>query len=165
MKRCLILITFLLIPFVSRAQFATRVDSSYYSRATRIYQNGEKLANDEVNMILLSRIGNGGTMMYSQYLKAQKTYKRGLINMGAGLALAGVFGWLQILAFEKGGCVSPGGFPFIIGGLAWSGYGVYQTISASNTVRDLTNDINSAILPSCVTPQVSQNGVGVRFNF
>ena len=164
MKRCLILFTLLLIPFVSWAQFATRADSSYYSRATRIYQNGEKLANDEVNKILLSRIGNGETM-YSQYLKAQKTYKRGFINLGAGLALAGVFGWLQVKAFEKGGCVSPGGFPFIIGGLAWSGYGVYQTISATNTVRDLTNDINSAILPSGVTPQVSQDGLGVRFNF
>ena len=61
-----------------------------------------ELANDEVNKILLSRIGNGETM-YSQYLKAQKTYKRGFINLGAGLALAGVFGWLQVKAFEKGG--------------------------------------------------------------
>lgn len=164
MRRCLLLIILLLIPCVSWAQFASRADSSYYSRATRIYQNGEKLTHDEVNMILLSRIGNGETM-YAEYLKAQKTYRRGFINMGAGLALAGVFGWLQVKAFEKGGCVSPGGFPFIIGGLAWSGYGVYQTVSASTTVRGLARDINSAVLPSRITPQVSQDGIGIRFNF
>ena len=164
MRRYLILIILLLIPCVSRAQFASRADSSYYARATRVYLNGEKLTDDEVHMILMSRIGNGETL-YTQYLAAQKTYKKGFINMGAGLVVAGVFGWLQVKAIKKGGCVSPGGFPFIIGGLAWSGCGVWQIIYSSNTVRDLANDINSAVLPAGITPQVSPDGVGIRFNF
>lgn len=164
MKRCLILITLLLIPCVSLAQFVSRPDSTYYAKATRIYQDGKKLTHDEVNTILLSRIGNGETL-YAQYQKAQKTYRRGFINLGAGLALAGLFSWVQVKANEKKECVSAGGFPFIIGGLVWAGYGVYQTLSAPSTVRALTREINSAILPSGITPQVSQDGIGIRFNF
>lgn len=163
-KRLLILAALLLMPLFARAQFRTPADSLYYSSATRICQNGEVLSHDEVNHAFLARIGNGETR-YEEYLKAQKTYRRGWINIAGGVVLTGVFSWLQVKAFQKGGCVSPGGFPFIVGGLVWSGYGIYQTSSASKKVRGLAEELNASSVPASVAPTVTQDGVGIRFSF
>ena len=83
--------------------------------------------------------------------------------------MAGFFTWLQVLAFrnasENDGCVSPGGFPFILGGLICSGVGIVQSAYSVQSIKKLAKELNGDMSKTVVSPAVVPGGVGVIMNF
>lgn len=84
MRRLIAIMALLVLPFIANAQIKDSVDVSYKARGTHIYQDGRKMSDQEVKDIVISRIGNAETR-YQEYLKAQKDFRAGILNMGGDL--------------------------------------------------------------------------------
>lgn len=165
MKHIYTLLILLYFPFMAFGQVAESGTRDISSRFASLYMDGVKLTDDDVRNLLVLEYGNGEAV-YSDYLHNKKVFRRSFIKMGIGLSLAGSFGYLQARAFQTSdGCVSPGGFPFVLAGASIFTYGLVQCKSACKKTKKMAEDISAKSKSISISPQISPNGIGVIMNF
>jgi len=167
MKRSLIIVFLSLVPACLFAQGPSPADSLVEACGLRLTRGGKILSNAETKELFLAAYPNGEERFEDfTHLERKRTVGRCLALAGIGVTAGST--WLQIKAFqnaaEGNGCVSPGGFPLIIGGLGMIGTGIGMCLSSYLNAKSIAIELNERKAIK-VTPATSANGFGVIFNF
>ena len=167
MNRCFAIVLLCLSVTGLYAQEKERADPLLEADGVYLSRNGERISDEEAKRLFLSSFADGAER-YDDYVTLRAWNRRGTTLALSGLAVSGLGIWLQTRAFEVAqrgnGCVSPGGFPIILGGFGMIGVGISFLISAPSRAGTMAIELNEKRRVS-VTPAASSDGVGVIFNF